>query len=131
MLADTTRETAERFEMRVDKVTQTSGAAADSWLLLMQRLPADPPAEVLLSHVALSTTIVRLFDMRLAEAAAAADAADVIGNDAVFDALAAFFSRQFAGDGADVFMPELQDVDGPVARVLMSCRCASGTVAVD
>jgi hypothetical protein len=107
------------------QVTQSQGGSTDCWQLFLQRLPKDQPHDSLMSHATLSSTIVRLYNMRVCEMAAAAEPMQVLANDSVFDTMAAYFNHQFAGDGVLVFMPEVQDVDGPIARVLMSCRCAT------
>ena len=104
---------------------QTQTASDSGWGALVAALPLDPAPDALLSHAALVATIVGVYEMRVTEMAAAAPGErGALESDGVFDALSAFFSRQACGDGEAVFLPELTRADGPIARVLMSCRCA-------
>ena len=107
----------------------------------MAALPTDPNPATLLSKSALAETLVAVYagciaalaplsappaaSADAAAASAAEAAAAVAHRDGVFDALAAHFSAQFAGDGGPCFMPELQEPDGPLGRLLSSCRCAA------
>ena len=114
------------------QVCDTAGSSSDSWRALVAALPLDPPDSSLLSRDALVATIVRVYDARVRDVLASGGGgagggdggAALLAHDGPFDALADHFSRQLAGDGRPLFMPELQAVDGPIGRVLMSCRCA-------
>jgi hypothetical protein len=68
---------------------------------------------------------VSLYDARVRELANADFLDEALASDSVFDSLASFFSKQLAGDGKAIFMRELTELDGPIARILMSCRCIS------
>lgn len=68
----------------------------------MRGLPADASPGELMSHSALRTTIVRILDMRTADLAAARDPEVAIESDSVFDSIAAYYRRQYAGDGDEV-----------------------------
>lgn len=68
----------------------------------MRGLPADASPDELMSHSALRTTIVRIFDMRTADLAAARDPEVAIESDSVFDSIATYYRRQYAGDGDEV-----------------------------
>jgi hypothetical protein len=50
---------------------------------------------------------------------------EALAADSALDLVALISSEQLAGDGEAVSMQELTEVDGPVARILMSCRCSS------
>jgi hypothetical protein len=104
---------------------QADAANTDVWLALVRALPAQPHEAELLSPSALAHTIVSIYDARVRELAAADAFDEALAVDSVFDSVASFFSNQLAGDGRAVFMQELTEVDGPVARILMSCRCGS------
>eukprot|EP00892_Ulva_mutabilis_P008523 jgi/Ulvmu1/6042/UM027_0019.1 len=111
-----------RFTSRVDEGTQSALASVDGWIDFVRGLPADAAPEGLMSHSAVRTTIVRILDMRTADLAAAHDPEVAVASDSVFDSIAAYYRRQYAGDGDEVQVPELMHVDGPVARLIMSCR---------
>jgi hypothetical protein len=101
---------------------QANAANTDVWLALVRALPANPDEAELLSPSALSHTIVSIYDARVRYLASADSADEALAADSVFDSVASFFSEQLAGDGKAVFVHELTEVDGPVARILMSCR---------
>lgn len=82
--------------------TQSQLASVDSWIDFVRGLPADAPADALMSHSALRTTIVRIFDMRTADLAAAQNPEVEVESDSVFDSIAAYYRRQYAGDGDEV-----------------------------
>jgi hypothetical protein len=92
---------------------------------LVRDLPEDPPLETLMSHSALKATIISIYDLRMSDIMDSATPQELVSRDSIFDSIANYFNRQFAGDGDETFMPELMEIDGPVARLLMSCRCAA------
>lgn len=102
--------------------TQSTHASVDAWMDLVRGLPEDPPLETLMSHSALKATIVRIYDLRMSDIMKSPNPQELVSRDSVFDSIANYFNQQFAGDGEEVYMPELMEIDGPVARLLMSCR---------
>lgn len=102
--------------------TQSTHASVDAWMDLVRNLPADPPLESLMSHSALKSTIIRIYDLRMSDIMQSSNPQELVSRDSVFDSIANYFNQQFAGDGDEVYMPELMEIDGPVARLLMSCR---------
>lgn len=105
--------------------TQSTHASVDSWMDLVRGLPEDPPLETLMSHSALKATIIRIYDLRMSDLMKSPNPQELVSRDSVFDSIANYFNQQFAGDGEEVYMPELMEINGPVARLLMSCRCAT------
>lgn len=92
---------------------------------LVRALPKDPPLDTLMSRSALKSTIIRIYDLRMSDLMKSTNPQELVSRDSVFDSIANYFNQQFAGDGEEVYMPELMEIDGPVARLLMSCRCAA------
>jgi hypothetical protein len=102
--------------------TQSSHASVDAWMDLVRSLPVDPEPELLMSHSALKATIIRIYDMRTADIDTADNPHELVARDSVFDSIANYYNQQYAGDSEEVYMPELMLPDGPVARLIMSCR---------
>jgi DNA-binding protein Fis len=109
--------------------TQSTHASVDAWMDLVRSLPEDPPFESLMSQSALKATIIRIYDLRMTDIMKSPNPHELVSRDSVFDSISNYFNQQFAGDGEEIYMPELMQVDGPVARLLMSCRYGIETTA--
>lgn len=82
--------------------TQSQLASVDGWLDFVRGLPADAAPGELMSHSALRATIVRILDMRTSDLLAARDPETAVEADSVFDSIAAYYRRQYAGDGDEI-----------------------------
>lgn len=92
----------------------------DAWLDFVRTLPAHPAPSALMTLSAVSAAITALYQRRVAEMDAAAVPGHVLRHDTVFELLTDHFASEA---GRALHMEELQHVNGPIARLLMSCRC--------
>jgi hypothetical protein len=101
---------------------QASAGGDSEYSEFLQSLPSHWPSADLMSQASVSSTIVRLYCARVSDALQPDGLSRILHKDSVFAAILSFYARQHEVGGHTVSVSELQRADGPVARLVLSCK---------
>ncbi|GMH45918.1 hypothetical protein BSKO_13881 [Bryopsis sp. KO-2023] len=117
VLASGLRRWNSKFDGRKDEAVQSTDATVYRWVDFVRCLPQEDP-DTKLSREAITETIVKIYYRKLG--AMDPSGFDDVKSNTIFDAIKDHYTAQRK---KGIFMDMLTAKDGPIARLLTSCRC--------